>query len=236
MAEVREQPLVCCQPGFHSLRSLKVNPFPERILPSFPTCAVILRLGGVLHLGTPGVVSWDTRCGACPVHCSTFSSSPGLYLLDDSCTPRPLPKVWQWKVYPVIIRCPLGSRVTPCCEQLFWGVLVLCAVLCNHSRFSGRGPLYCNLVFKTDDLVNIMRVCAKLLQSCLTLCDPMDSSPPGSSARGILQARILQGMVCCHALLQGIFLMQEWNLRLLHLLHQQTGSLPLGPPGRPTSV
>ena len=29
-------------------------------------------------------------------------------------------------------------------------------------------------------------------QSCLTLCDPMDCSPPGSSVRGILQARILE--------------------------------------------
>ena len=28
--------------------------------------------------------------------------------------------------------------------------------------------------------------------SCLTLCDPMDTSPPGSSVRGILQARILE--------------------------------------------
>ena len=33
---------------------------------------------------------------------------------------------------------------------------------------------------------------AKSLQSCLTLCDPIDSSPPGSSAPGILQARILE--------------------------------------------
>ena len=29
-------------------------------------------------------------------------------------------------------------------------------------------------------------------QSCLTLCDPMDCSPPGSSVRGISQARILE--------------------------------------------
>ena len=29
-------------------------------------------------------------------------------------------------------------------------------------------------------------------QSCLTLCDPMDYSPPGSSVHGILQARILE--------------------------------------------
>ena len=33
---------------------------------------------------------------------------------------------------------------------------------------------------------------AKSLQSCLTLCDPIDGSPPGSSAPGILQARILE--------------------------------------------
>ena len=33
---------------------------------------------------------------------------------------------------------------------------------------------------------------AKLLQSCLTLCDPMDSSPPGSSVHRILQARTLE--------------------------------------------
>ena len=29
-------------------------------------------------------------------------------------------------------------------------------------------------------------------QSCLTLCDPMNCSPPDSSVRGILQARILE--------------------------------------------
>ena len=33
---------------------------------------------------------------------------------------------------------------------------------------------------------------AKLLQSCLTLCDPIDYSPPGSSVHGILQARTLE--------------------------------------------
>ena len=35
-------------------------------------------------------------------------------------------------------------------------------------------------------------VCAKALQSCLTLCVPVDGNPPGSSVRGILQARILE--------------------------------------------
>ena len=38
----------------------------------------------------------------------------------------------------------------------------------------------------------IMCVCAKLLQSCPTLSDPMDCSPPGFSVHGIFQATILE--------------------------------------------
>ena len=33
---------------------------------------------------------------------------------------------------------------------------------------------------------------AKSLQSCVTLCDPIDGSPPGSPVPGILQARTLE--------------------------------------------
>ena len=33
---------------------------------------------------------------------------------------------------------------------------------------------------------------AKSLQSCPTLCDPIDDSPPGSAVPGILQARMLE--------------------------------------------
>ena len=40
---------------------------------------------------------------------------------------------------------------------------------------------------------------AKSLQSCLTLCDPIDGSPPGSPVPGILQERTRVG---CHFLLQ----------------------------------
>ena len=37
-----------------------------------------------------------------------------------------------------------------------------------------------------------MNAAAKSLQSCPTLCDPVDSSPPGSPIPGILQARTLE--------------------------------------------
>ena len=69
-----------------------------------------------------------------------------------------------------------------------------------------------------------MCVCAKSLQFCPTLCDPVDCSPrllyprdsPGKNT----------GLGCCF-LLQGIFLTPGSNLHLLHLLHWQAGSLPL---------
>jgi len=39
---------------------------------------------------------------------------------------------------------------------------------------------------------NAAAAAAKSLQSCPTLCDPIDGSPLGSSVPGILQARILE--------------------------------------------
>ena len=41
-------------------------------------------------------------------------------------------------------------------------------------------------------LLNMLSAAAKSLQSCPTLCDPIDGSPPGSSAHGIFQARVLE--------------------------------------------
>ena len=51
----------------------------------------------------------------------------------------------------------------------------------------------------------------------LTLCHPMDYSPPGSSVYGILQARMLEWVIIP---LQGIFLTQGLN-RVSCLLHWQ---------------
>ena len=59
---------------------------------------------------------------------------------------------------------------------------------------------------------NVLCATAKLLQSCPTLCDLRDGSPPGSAIPGILQARILEWKkkkkkntgVGCHFLLQSM--------------------------------
>ena len=45
-----------------------------------------------------------------------------------------------------------------------------------------------NMIMKHD----YTAAAAKLRQSCLTLCDPIDGSPPGSAVPGILQARTLE--------------------------------------------
>ena len=44
-------------------------------------------------------------------------------------------------------------------------------------------------------LVEDAAAAAKSLQSCPTLCDPIDGSPPGSPVPGILQARTLEWVV-----------------------------------------
>ena len=64
-------------------------------------------------------------------------------------------------------------------------------------------------------LVTKWCVCS-IAQSCLTLCDPMDCSPPGSSVHGDSPGK--NTGVGWHALLQGIFLTQELKRGLLHCM------------------
>ena len=75
---------------------------------------------------------------------------------------------------------------------------------------------------------------ANSLQSCLTLCNPLDCSPPGSSVHVNSPGR--NTGVGCHALLQGVFPTEGSNPLLLHLLLWQAGSLPLATPGKPLRI
>ena len=58
-------------------------------------------------------------------------------------------------------------------------------------RSWGYWGLLVTLIDANDDSTIII-LCDKSLQSCPTLCDPMDCSPPVSSVHRILQARILE--------------------------------------------
>ena len=74
---------------------------------------------------------------------------------------------------------------------------------------------------------------AKLLRSCLTLCDHIYCGMPGPSVHRILQnsTRILVWVAMPSS--RVIFLTQGSNLPLLHLLLWQAGSLPLAPTWKP---
>ena len=54
-------------------------------------------------------------------------------------------------------------------------------------------------IFLPDHIENAAAAAAaaKSLQSCTTLCDPIDGSPPGSPIPGILQARTLEWVAVC---------------------------------------
>ena len=81
------------------------------------------------------------------------------------------------------------------CDDLFIYVYVTYAYMLN--------------IIQYIVLYIIMHTCVlSQLQSCLTLCDPMDHSPPISSVHGILQARI-----------------QEWNAMPLSMGSFQPTSL-----------
>ena len=50
-----------------------------------------------------------------------------------------------------------------------------------------------NLIFSVKlEMIPVCAFCVQMLQSCSTLCDPMDHSSLGSSVHGVLQARILK--------------------------------------------
>ena len=73
-------------------------------------------------------------------------------------------------------------------------------------------------------------MCAKLLQSCLTLCNPVDCNAADCSVHGILQVRILEWVAMPSS--KG----SSWPRDRTHiycLLPWQVGSLPPGPPGSP---
>ena len=88
--------------------------------------------------------------------------------------------------------------------------------------------------FKLLRLWDLSSMCAraKSIQS-FPISDPMDYRPPGSSVHGMHFPGKNTG-IGCHDLLRAIFLTQESNQRLLHLLHWQADSLPLATPGDPS--
>ena len=67
---------------------------------------------------------------------------------------------------------------------------------------------YTNHNSYTTYVYDCMQACS-VVQSCPTLCNPTDCSPPGSSIHGILQARILEWVVICSS--RGSSWPRDWT-------------------------
>ena len=61
----------------------------------------------------------------------------------------------------------------------------------SHKPPNGGDILFLPRCKETESQANRLRAAAKSLQSCPTLCDPIDGSPPGPAVPGIPQARTL---------------------------------------------
>ena len=87
---------------------------------------------------------------------------------------------------------PVRRFLGPCPEFLIQEVHAVWGPMTGISNKSlgGTSVLVENLTLK-----NAAAAAAKSLQSCLTLCDLIDGSPPGSPVPGILQARTLEWVV-----------------------------------------
>ena len=96
------------------------------------------------------------------------------------------------------------------------------SVSLNLSLFKGQGKCI-------SFLVSVLLSSAKSLQSCQTLCDPMDCSLPGSSVQGLSRQEYWGGLQCPPP---GHLPNQGSNPGLLSLPHWQVGSLPLVSPGK----
>ena len=104
-----------------------------------------------------------------------------------------------------------------CVSWITGRFFTVCVIGSLMSTFYGL-----NICFLPPKFICWNPCCSLVAKSRLALCNPMDYSPPGSSFRGILQARILEWVAIPFS--RGIFPTQGLNPCLLHW---QADSLPL---------
>ena len=114
----------------------------------------------------------------------------------------------------------MGKQWKQCQTLFFWApksLQMVTAAMKLKDAYSLEGKL--QSIFKnTYDFANKGLSAAKSLQSCLTLCDPRDGSPPGSPIPGILQARTLEWV--------AISFSNAWKWKVKSLSHVQLLGTP----------
>ena len=128
-----------------------------------------------------------------------------LYCLFNSCANQKLIQnekfkyyLWNYLLHIQNCQSAFRERLGTCFSQIWFWAFDFIAPPVPHNILS----CFCTLSPK-------FYAAAKSLQSCLTLCDPIDGSPPGSPIPGILQAR-----VGCHFYNSS----QNYNLSVLEII------------------
>ena len=122
----------------------------------------------------------------------------------------------------------LGSEVQQWIRRI---IPPLIELLYSNSSGPWTQPFYKTVWERiTTNINNEIPMLCSVNQSCLTPCDPMNCSPPGSSVHGILQARILEWVVVVSSRRSC------QPASLISNLHWQAGSLTLTPAGKSQST
>ena len=131
-------------------------------------------------------------------------NQPWMYMCAPSWTPLPLPSPFH---HSGLSQCTSFEFPVSCIEFLSISHMVICMFQCcslksSYPRLLPLSPKafslhlchFCCFAYRIIVIVFLNSVSEKseVAQSCPTLCDPVDYSPPGFSVHGILQARTLE--------------------------------------------
>ena len=108
---------------------------------------------------------------------------------------------WRTYMHPAVPRFKDKSTLCPPFTPHQAELTIL--IVCSYSVYFFKKPMPMDILYKfvnklfcykrkNSHSTSYAAAAAKSLQSCPTLCDPRDGSPPGSPVHGILQARTLE--------------------------------------------
>ena len=100
----------------------------------------------------------------------------------------------------------------------FWAISITCCQI-----YSLIGKIFIGILLNARKYSRLLCVFAK---SLLTLCDPIECSPPGSSFHGILQAKILEWVAMPFS--RGSSQLSDWTCISYISLHWQADSFTTG--------
>ena len=122
-------------------------------------------------------------CSQYVSHCDMFSDSI-------SCSWDKL--IIDGRPSPITPAKHLGSIFCPDQLEIWVDALDVCSGVEPGTPSDETQHVFLITVTPVVFIIHAAAAAAKLLQSCPTLCDPIDGSPPGSPVPGILQARVLE--------------------------------------------